>query len=191
LITLTEPAWLYNPTPIFVRLDDYLRWRLRLSYGQGPFARMAQQFLLPGYMLMGGRPAKIIANVGMRDGVVWSKGFFVGIETYWHNIPKTDSARWFEYTLAADIHTVPWFDHSRTLDGDQLTRHPNYLISRPGGCEGCIEGYVYFTPSADPVDIHRLMQLDLSCLTRIHPCVDQSDIMPSAWRQYLAEHPIN
>jgi hypothetical protein len=69
-----------------------------------------------------------------------------------------------------------------------MTLHPNYLISRPGGCEICISGYVHFTPYADPGDIRRLMQLNLSCLTRIHPCLDQNDIMPAAWKQYLAEH---
>lgn len=193
-IKLTEPAWLFVPRPLFVRLDDYLRWRLRLSYNQGPFARMAQTVLLPGYMLMGGRPARIVAIVGMRDGVVWSKEFAVSIETYWHDIPEFSQDRWIEYSLMADTRSVPQIDFSaRTWDRDrlQLTLHPNYLISRPSGCEICILGYVHFTRYADPGDIHRLMQLNLSCLTRIRPCVDQTDIMPAAWKQYVAEHPIH
>jgi hypothetical protein len=48
-------------------------------------------------------------------------------------------------------------------------------------------GWVKFTPYAAPEDVYRLMQLNLSCLTRWHPCVTQSDIMPAAWVQYLAE----
>jgi len=32
------------------------------------------------------------------------------------------------------------------------------------------------------------MQFDLSCLTRWHPCLTQTDIMPAAWAQYLAEN---
>jgi hypothetical protein len=188
-ITLLEPVYGFlSRSLIFVHLDDYVRWRLKLSYDEGPFVRMVST-LSRGYMVIGGRPAKVTATVGMRDGVAWSKGFLVYIETYWHNIPKADSDRWFEYALIAGLHSVPRFDYGRTLDGDQFTRHPNYVISRPGGCEGCIEGYVNFTHYADPADIHRLMQLNLSCLTRIRPCLDQSDIMPAAWKQYLREHP--
>ncbi len=188
-ITLLEPVYGFlSRSLIFVHLDDYLRWLLKMSYDEGPFVRMVSS-LTEGYMVIGGRPTKITATVGMRDGHVWSKGFLVNIETYWHRIPKADSDRWFEYALIASINSVQRLDYGRTLDGDQITLHPNYIISRPGGCEGCIEGYVNFTPYADPDDIHRLMQLNLSCLTRIRPCLDQSDIMPAAWGQYLREHP--
>jgi len=184
-ITLTEPSWVWIPRPVFVRLDDYLRWRLKLSYSQGPFAWMAQQALLPGYMLMGGRPARIIATVGMRDGVVSSLGFFVGVETYRHFNP----GRWAEYTLAADVRSVPRFDDfDRIRDAAQLVIHPNYLISRPSGCEGCIEVYLYFNRNTEIADVRRLTQPNLSCLTRIHPCLDEIDIMPAAWKQYLAEN---
>jgi hypothetical protein len=33
------------------------------------------------------------------------------------------------------------------------------------------------------------MQLDLSCLTKWHPCARQRDIMPAAWAEYEAERP--
>jgi len=68
---------------VFVRLDDYFRWRLKLSYDIGPFARL-ELVLLRAYVCVGGRPARIVAIVGMRDGIVWSKGFSVFIETYAH-----------------------------------------------------------------------------------------------------------
>jgi hypothetical protein len=188
-VTLFEPVYGFvSRSLIFVHLDDYLRWRLKLSYDEGPFVRM-EQALFQGFMVMGGRPAKVTAIVGVRDGVVWSKGFSVGIETYWHNIPEFNPNRWFEYSLLADARSVPRFDsHDQARNDLQLTLHPNYLISRPDGCEVCILGYVKFTPYADPSDLHRLMQLNLSCLTRLRPCLDQSDIMPAAWKQYLAEH---
>lgn len=175
---------------VFVHLDDYLRWRLKLSYSEGPFVRM-EESIRRGYELMGGRPAQIDANVGMRDGVVWSKGYMVHIDTYWHNIPGFDPGYWIEYGLIADAHSVPQFDTSgRDWLGYQRPLHPNYRIGRPGGCDICILGFVHFTPYADPGDIRRLMQLDLSCLTRVRPCLDQNDIMPGAWKQYLAERPL-
>jgi hypothetical protein len=189
-ITLFEPVYgfAYHRN-IFVRLDDYFRWRFKLSYDEGPFVR-TEIGLFRGYMLMGGRPARVIAEVGMRSGVVWSKGFSVYIETYWHNIPDFAPGRWFEYTLVAETRTVPNLDSSGRNSGDpQLTLHPSYVIDRPGGCEICVLGYVHFTPYADAGDIQRLSQLNLSCLTRLRPCRVEKDIMPSAWKQYLTEHP--
>ena len=182
-ITLIEP--LYNfiwKSLLFVRLDDYLRWRLKLTYDTGPFVRL-EVALLRAYLKIGGRPAKVIGTVGMRDGTVWSKGFQTSIEAYWHVDEFT--------ALISNVESIPQFDSSSRYNGDpQLTLHPNYVIRRQSGC--CDDfGYVRFTPQADPNDVHRLMQFDLSCLTRIRPCVDQSEIMPAAWKQYLAELPIN
>jgi hypothetical protein len=188
-ITLTEPVYRFvSQSLIFVDLDDYLRWRLKLSYDQGPFVCMASG-LLRGYMVMGGRPAKVTATFGMRDGVVWSKGFTVNIETYWHNIPGLYAGSWGEFTLISHVGSVTQFDSSSPGYADpQLRPHPSYIIRRQAGCCFFNEGYVHFTPYADPGDIQRLMQLNLSCLTRTHPCVDQIDIMPAAWKQYLAEN---
>ena len=188
-ITLFEPVYRFvSRSLIFVHLDDYVRWRLGLSYDEGPFVRMGQA-MLRSYMLLGGRPTKITATTGMHEGVVWSKGFSVVIWAHWHNLPDFNPDRWFDYSLIAATHSVPQLDFSGQQWVDpQIARHPSYLISRPGGCEICVAGYVLFTPYADPADVRRLMQLNLSCLTRIRPCLDQSDIMPAAWKQYLEEH---
>ena len=174
---------------VFVRLDDYFRWRLKLSYDIGPFARL-ELVLLRAYVCVGGRPARIVAIVGMRDGIVWSKGFSVFIETYAHDIPVFFGGTLGSYTLIAETHSVPRFDfHGSRWIGAQLRLHPDYMIGHPGGCEICVEGWAKFTPYAESLVVHRLMQLDLSCLTRWHPCLTQSDIMPAAWTQYLAESP--
>lgn len=185
-ITLLEPVYGFvSKSYFFGHLDDYLRWRLKLTYQMGPFAR-AEQAAVQAYMAAGGRPAKLAASVGMRDGIVWSKGFEVIIETYWHNVPGFYGGGWGEYTLIAAAHSVPRF-YRYGSENPQLRLHPNYEIGRPGGCEICELGWAHFTPYAASADIQRLMQLDLSCLTRIRPCLGQSDIIPSAWAQYLAE----
>jgi hypothetical protein len=171
---------------LFEKLDDYFRWRLKLSYSEGPFVH-AEFWLIRLYMCMGGRPARVIANIGMRDGTVWSKGTSVWVETL------IDSAEWsgdqpFEFSLIAEVNSAPRFDYyGSPRVSSQLMLHQNYVIGRPGGCEVCVEGWVKFTPYAAPEDVHRLMQLDLSCLTRWHPCVSQNEIMPAAWAQYVAE----
>jgi hypothetical protein len=191
-ITLIEPVYNYASQNIrFSRVDDYLRWRFRLSSDQAPVVQVWLG-LLRMYMILGGRPAKVIANVGMRDGVVWSKGFTVNIETYWHNIPGLYSGGWGEFALISHAGSIPQFDSSSPGYGDtQLRLHPSYVIRRQVGCCFFNEGYVHFTPSTDPNDVRRLMKINLSCLTRIRPCLDQIELAPAAWKQYLAENPEN
>ena|GEM_PF-2387422 len=189
-ITLNEFVFGFiSETNLFLRLDDYFRWRLKLHYDVGPFVHMEER-LLHLYMLAGGHPARVIASIGMRDGTVWSNGFSVSIETYVRQDPENFPYGWSEYMLIASAHSVPRFDY---YGGDwpnrQLMIHPNYAIGRPGGCEDCVFGWAEFTPYTDPVDVHRLMQLNLSCLTRWRPCTTQIDIMPAAWAQFLAERP--
>ncbi len=173
---------------IFFRLDDYSPWRLKLTYNTGPFER-ALFDMYHTYMRVGGRPARIVVGIGMRDGILWSKSISVGIETYASNGPWTasDGSR-VEYTLFARAQSVSRFSFYETgLYNPQLALHPDYAIGLPGGCEICVMGWVKFTPYAASADVYRLTRFNLSCLTRWNPCLDQNDIMPIAWSQYLAE----
>jgi hypothetical protein len=188
-ITLDEFVLAYVSGPnVFAALDNYIRWRLRLQPNFRSFENALFSFAR-AYMRLGGRPARVVANVGMRDGVVSSEEIAVFIETYAKNGPWASSDRGaVEYTLIADAYSVPTFDLYETHQIDpQLALHPDYAIGRPGGCEICVEGWVKFTAKASSGDIKRLMGFDLSCLTRWHSCLTQSDIMPAAWAQYLAE----
>jgi hypothetical protein len=124
----------------------------------------------------------------MRDGVVWSKGFYVHIENYGHPAEWSGTFR-TEYTLIAGAYSASRLGgRFGGLVDPQLLIHPDYVIDRPSGCTICVAGWTKFTPYADPQDVHRLMQLDLSCLTSWHSCLTQSDIMPVPWAEYLAEH---
>jgi hypothetical protein len=189
-ITLKEFVFDYfTERNLFVKLDDYFRWRLKLSYNVGPFERM-EYSLLQAYLRLGGHPARVTADIGMRDGMVWSKEFYVGIETYGH--PVFWSGDWcIEFTLIASAYSVSRLDRSfASLIDPQLMLHLYYSIGRPSGCTICVEGSTIFTPYTEQADVHRPMQLDLSCLTRWHQCLTQSDLMPVAWAQYLAERPM-
>ncbi|HET6142962.1 MAG TPA: hypothetical protein VFE02_05600 [Candidatus Acidoferrales bacterium] len=186
-ITLIEPVYSYASQNVpFARMDDYLRWRFKLSSDRSPIFQMWLG-LLRLYMILGGRPAKVIANVGMRDGVVSSKGFTVNIATYWHNIPGLYAGGWGDLALIAHIGSVPQLDSvSANYADPQLKLHPSYVINRQNGCCSLSEGYVHFTPDTDPGTVQRLMQFNLSCLTRLHPCLDQIDIIPTAWKGYAS-----
>ncbi|HUJ40458.1 MAG TPA: hypothetical protein VLW54_07925, partial [Candidatus Acidoferrales bacterium] len=191
-LTITLDEFVYRHVAqrnLFIKLDDYLRRRLKLSYDTGPFVRL-ELALLRAYMWAGGHPAKVFATIGMRDGVVWSKGLWVIIETPTHKFPGSFGEEWAEYALIAEVHSVPRFDLSGCCQiNPQLALHHDYEIGQPGGCELCVLGWARFTPYAAAADVHRLLELDLSCLTRWHPCLSQSDIMRSGWDQYLAERP--
>ena len=185
-------SYLSNTT-LPVRLDDYLRWRLKLSYNTGPFVRLAESIALR-YMKIGGRLARITASVGTRGGVVSSKGFSVHIE---NNVGPfaADNARCEEGCIvgimgsAASVEEIPRIERY----AQQLSLHPTYVIDGPDGGLGWFGGIsaggVMFTLDASPADIHRFMQFDLSCLTRLHPCVTRGDLMPSTWKQHIAEMP--
>jgi hypothetical protein len=177
-IALAEPVYAF-----------VIRTRIYDAFGEGPFERGWEE-MARAYVRLGGRPARAQASVGIRDGVVWSKGFAVQLETFAHNVPGTWEG---EYTLLASMNSRPRLGPGSGFQGvpnRQLTLHPDYEIGSPSGCDFCVDGWVNFTPYAEPADIRRLMQLDLSCLTRIiHPCRTQRDIMPNAWTQYLAEGP--
>jgi len=137
--------------------------------------------LLKAGLRIGIRPAIVVATLRVRDGLIWGKSFdlVVGVS----NLSDPDA---WPYMLMASTRTVSRFDSFYRADA-QLELHKNYQIGRPGGCEGCLFGYVNFTPYANPADIRRLMQINLDCLTRWHPCQDQADILPNAWKQKLEE----
>jgi hypothetical protein len=126
------------------------------------------------------------ASVGVRDGIIWSKSFQVLVEVLPHEArPKGEWSEGPGYTLIASAESVSKFWPSRRTGS---SAHPDYVIGRPDGCEICVLGYVEFTPYADPGEIARLTDFDLSCLTRWrYPCRTQSDIMPVAWAQYNGE----
>lgn len=137
------------------------------------------------YLLLGGLPSQVRARVEVRDGVLWSKSFFVAVEVPEYKNQKGDFGR---YTLIGDAKTVSRPEISNYWT-PAMRSHPEYMVGKPGGCDGpCIEVHAKFTPFADPADVDRLMQFDLSCLTRLmHPCRTERDVMPTAWEQYLKE----
>jgi hypothetical protein len=137
---------------------------------------------LPVYLRLGGRPARVIALIEIRNGVIWAKSLFVNVEVT--DYGAKDSAT--EYTLIADARTVSHFPLH--LRDSNVAFHPEYRIGRPDGCEICVMGFFEFTPYADPQLVRRFEQFDLSCLSRIwHKCTSQADIMPAAWSSYEAE----
>jgi hypothetical protein len=172
-----------------IKLDNYWRWRLKLSYDVGPFQRL-EFALLRAYLHFGGHPAKVSVWIGMRDGVVECDDLVVQIESSGRPSLWSIQGNSDEFTLIANFEGIDRFQSSRRFSSYFVPpSHPEYMIGRPGGCMGCMKGWVRFTGNADPADVQRLTQANFSCLTQWRPCLTQADIMPNAWAQYLQEHP--
>ncbi len=136
-IRLVEPVYGFvMGTNFFRRMDDFIRRQLKLSYDRGPFAHLAMA-LLRGYMLIGGRPARVVALVGMRDGVVSSKGYSVEIQNYRHNIPSLNGGHWGNFALIAVERSVPEIDSSdtNTLDPPDSPSELTCIRHEPGCCD--------------------------------------------------------
>lgn len=146
-----------------------LAWR----YG-GFFSN--HQRILNLYRRIGGRAAFVRASIRVRDNIVWGKSFRVDVDSTY--VDDGEGGR-FYYTLIGRFGSGS-LSHVSYL-------HPEYAIGGPGGCTGCIEGRVVYTPFADSSDIQRLSDVNLACLTQFHPCATQGDILPSAWKERTSD----
>jgi hypothetical protein len=137
------------------------------------------------YILLGGQLAQVRTEIIFVNRIFQS--YSVGV--YIYVAPYQDETKvWSEYALigAADIRREPERPGQPQRPLDPL--HPTYLVGPTAGCEGCLIIATTFTPETNSADVNRLMQFDMSCLNRWrHPCRTQSDIMPTAWKQFLQD----
>lgn len=138
------------------------------------------QQLLDFYSRIGGRLAYVRASIRVRNNAVWGKSFWEIVES--GNCERDSDGVRVCLALIGSFST------------DDVPRHPpfshpEYEIGKSGGCTFCMDAYVKFTPYADPADIRRLSDINLSCITRLHPCETRDDILPSAWKEHAADLP--
>ncbi len=155
-----------------IQLESPIGWQAlfrvlqRLHIPSGP--------VFHALLRLGGRPAELDAKIAVRNGLALSKSLKV--------VVSGQQDRW----LIGRVESVPRLRRPRNSEEfhAELVHYPDYVIGGPGGCTGCVEGDVLFTPHTAGEDVRRLMDFDLSCLTRRIPCSTQADILPSAWAQY-------
>lgn len=168
-----------------IQLKSFLTWEILNRVSQ--YLHMPSRPILHTLLRLGARPALVNAHIAIRNGTAWGKGMTIVVTAPGQ---QDEQGHWSDYELVGRAGSVSGFHHgSSEAFQSELLHHPDYVIGRPGGCDGpCVEGYVLFTPYAATEDVRRLMQFDLSCLTRWwHPCRTQADILPSAWAQYEQE----
>jgi hypothetical protein len=124
----------------------------------------------------GERPTGIRAEFTVLNGLVWSEGIAFGIENSgWY----PDGRPNIEMT-SGEATSVSKIEPRVTADWHWRLR-PDYTIRWPDNLPNQVR--LQFTPFANFVDIHRLMSLNFSCLTRSVPCTHKEDIMPKALAQ--------
>jgi hypothetical protein len=130
-------------------------------------------FALATYV--GEPPTVIRAHFTVIDGMVWSESIGFGIETQGR---AWEGGRYVEL-LGGSARSISKTDP--LFWGSQSHLHPDYNISWTGKMRD--QTQLEFTPFANSADIHRLMVLNFSCLTRLIPCRDKNDFMPVALAQ--------
>jgi hypothetical protein len=142
---------------------------------------LPEQLRIP-YNALGGRVGGVTANVDVLDGIVWGKEFAMMLE-----VPelKLDFLRQSPHTILVDAQSVSAFPVRRAY-----SLHDNEIkVWAPGGCEiDCEALYLEFTPYAEPQNLDRLLQFDLSCITRFRPCRNRAEAMPAAWNEMMASN---
>ncbi len=144
----------------------------------------------------GGRLAGVRARALVEHGVVRNAMFEIGMENFVgpqgaYNLYCTkrpaDFEGWFSGLTAIASH------FSVRSDWRGLALHPDYFVEvrAPRATDvppPTIE--VLFGPHADPSDVARLANFDLSYLTRLNPSREPGDLMPAAAAQYAREEPL-
>jgi hypothetical protein len=146
--------------------DFYVRF---LDFSARHYSQFQRPSLRLAYHLFGGRQTIVYAGISVRNGIVWQKSFGVGFYDYLGREPELLEAR-------AD--TVPGIDQTLSVT------HPEYSMNRafPG-----IVWLLRFTPYVAKSDLDRLMQFDLTCISRRRACLSPGEIMPAAWQQSVGE----
>jgi len=130
-------------------------------------------FLHRPYYWLGGRFAWVDARIQVRNGIIWTKTFDLGVHET-SNIPFENED---DYALSGSGWAYTNYKNNGLLPGRE------YDVIHPP-CTGCKSLDVEYTPFADPAMVNRLLDFRLSCLTSIFKCREPSELMPSAWEAY-------
>ena len=176
-ITLDDPVW-----EVFRSVPEWVRDGLRDSGA------------ISAYQLLGGRGIHMSADFIVQDGTIRRTTLGVELEVPPHVQSWNDD---YGYTLIAYAQSRSSLNSEVglarghwILGGDeQLAEHPYYKGGRPGGCEGCMEAEVTYSVTTPQAEIRRLIDFDLSCITRWWPCTRVEQLMPAAkpWHLYQLE----
>ena len=143
---------------------------------------------------LGLRPTVVHAWVRIREKAVMSVSFSV-----WTVGRGCDGHGRPDCTLMGYANTKQrgsgWSSHQQPdVKLDQSLLHPNYLVgafpewlNADTGGNPAVIVWAELSPAASTLEVSRLMQFDLSCLTRFLSCRER-DLMPAVWAQSVEDN---
>ncbi|MGA3371172.1 MAG: hypothetical protein ABSC48_05365 [Terracidiphilus sp.] len=135
------------------------------------------------YSLVGGRKAAVYAGLRIKGNIVKESQYELRVLVLFGN--SREAAGGYDLIGITSQLADGFGENFRT---DRLL-HPEYWIGVTGGCEGCIKFMTEFTPLAGREKIRELTDFNFSCITRWFSCTSETEIMPSAWKQFQQELP--
>jgi hypothetical protein len=155
-----------------IRIND---WTTDVALGLNRFphfVRVAQPILPKLMPLFGARLPEVYSRISVHDGKVVGISFSVATV-----VPHLDGV-----LMSSAVSTAhPEFYG----EWPERSPHPEYsLVMRTGTI------HIFFTEfdaDAKDEDLEWLMEFNLSCMTRLSACKEDSDLRPSALAHYLAE----
>jgi hypothetical protein len=140
------------------------------------------------YWLMGGRVAQVYADIHVKNGIIWTKSFFV-------QTPRRPIVEGTDDLLLGSATGTTSFIPG--IDWPGISIHPEYSIQAAGPCDGCRDGACTIcemlsanvTPFAVGAIESALFDFRLGCISSWRLCSDPKDLMPAAWDLYVREKP--
>jgi hypothetical protein len=177
--------------------EDRCIYRLRFMAGPARTNRFADPFIGKPtahiFDWLGLRPSAIQASVEIRGKTLRSVSF--SVDTLGRGC---DGRGRLDCTLTGYADTKQrgsgWSSHQQAdVKLRQSLLHPNYLVGASrellnpdtGGSPAVVI-WAELSPDATTEEVSRLMQFDLSCLTRLRSCRER-DLMPTVWAQSLED----
>lgn len=137
------------------------------------FIRLAEPILSKSVPLFGARLPQVYSSISVHGGKV--VGIYFSVATA---LPHIDGALMSSTVSKAD----PEFD----VEWPERNPHPEYSVVMRYGTVHLF--FTEFNADAKDEDLEWLMEFNLSCITRLSPCKEDSDLRPSAWQHYLADN---
>jgi hypothetical protein len=133
-------------------------------------------------MLLGFRDADVRVTFVVQDSIVARKSAVFIYEV----LSSVDANGGYALIATSRATSRLSSDEYLLTSSDQLTKHPYYTYTRPGGCSFCLMANVSFTPDAPESEMRWLTTFNLACLTNFKPCRDVEDIYPASenWHLY-------
>jgi hypothetical protein len=150
-------------------------WATDVALGLYRFPRLERvaESILPKLMLLfGARGPQVYSRVNVHDGKAVGIEFSVAtVVPYMYGV-----------LMSSTVSTAhPEFD----VEWPERNPHPEYSVVMRNGTLHFF--FTEFNADAKDEDLEWLMEFNLSCMTRLSPCREDSDLRPSAWAHYLAD----